>query len=1023
MYRFLIFISFFASALSFAQTTQKFSGEYEKFYKGEDLFEKEQFGSARKMFRDFINQKKDPNDPMYIKALYYEASAALNLYNNDAILLLEDFNKQYPENIYRKKIYFNIGKYYYQQKQYKKTIEWFTQLTKFDLDSTDRNEYFFKLGHSYFKRGNFDDAKLALVEVKDGTSAYANPALYFFSHISYQQQHYQMALDGFLKLENDTRFSKIVPYYITQIYYLLGDYEKVTATAKGINDSLRPSNVNDMNQLIGDAFYRTNQFDEAVSYLEKYNQTHRTSRQEDYQLGYAYFKINNYAKAIKNFNKVIDTKDSLSQITFYNIAECYLRQEDLFGAREAFGRASELHFDPKISEDALYNYAIISYKIDVNPYNEAVLALQDYLDKYPNSDRSNQVYRCLVSVYTRTHRFQDALNSLSNRDIKDIRLKKAYQTVAFNLAVEKFQNGQYQDAINTFQLTRKYPIDEVVVNKGYYWTADAYFRMKDVDKSIEYFESFLKYPGSTTSGLRDDALYNLGYCYLEKKNYDKEESSFLSYIGNRPQNQEKLFDAYMRLGDVSYILKKNDAAISYFSKAIEFNNPEKDHAYYYMALTYGLQDNGTDKKIDALNQLIQNFPRSSYMLTSIYELGVTYRSIGNNKRAITYFDRIINEYPTSNYVLPAKLNKASAYFDMKDFATAEDQYKLLLSAYPANDEVCKTGIEGLKSIYIAQHNLDKVSTLKIYPCAKDIANQVEDTYYEQAISTYLVQDTNYAETIKNANLYLDKFPQGKYVAELTSYLANSYLATGEQPQALATYEKLLSLPDNGFTEVAASYVSKYYYNKGNYENAKVNYTRLKKVSLKVDARFQAEIGLMRTNYLLKNYGDAAEAAQEVVNNSLITKEILNEANYVIGTSNYFLKNYSMASAPLQSVVKDARNVTANESQFYLAQIAFDEDKLDESEEDIRYLLKIKPAYDYWIAKGLILQTKISMKRNDLFKAEQTLRSVIDHYQVKDDGILVEANDLLAELNQLKNMPKKLENESNNVIELDESNEK
>jgi predicted Zn-dependent protease len=94
-------------------------------------------------------------------------------------------------------------------------------------------------------------------------------------------------------------------------------------------------------------------------------------------------------------------------------------------------------------------------------------------------------------------------------------------------------------------------------------------------------------------------------------------------------------------------------------------------------------------------------------------------------------------------------------------------------------------------------------------------------------------------------------------------------------------------------------------------------------------------------------------------------------------------------------------------------------ELDKADAEIRALLKMKPAYNYWIAKGLILQTRVLIGKDDLFQAEQTLKSVIDNYPDKEDGILSEANELWDELMQLKNPPKAVEKEQETVIEVKE----
>jgi hypothetical protein len=80
---------------------------------------------------------------------------------------------------------------------------------------------------------------------------------------------------------------------------------------------------------------------------------------------------------------------------------------------------------------------------------------------------------------------------------------------------------------------------------------------------------------------------------------------------------------------------------------------------------------------------------------------------------------------------------------------------------------------------------------------------------------------------------------------------------------------------------------------------------------------------------------------------------------------------------------------------------------------------MKPTYNYWVAKGLVLQTRVLMAQDDLFQAEQTLKSVIDHYPDQEDGVLAEANELWDELMQLKNPPKAVEKEQETVIEVKE----
>jgi tetratricopeptide (TPR) repeat protein len=136
-----------------SQASNKYESPLAGFYRAEDLYAKQQFSAARKEFRLFIDEYKGAkSDPFVVKALYYEGRSALELFNNDAISLLESFILEYPESIYRDDIMLQIGRYYYQKKDYKNAILAFNKLNRGSVEKDNQSEYFFKLGYSYFER-------------------------------------------------------------------------------------------------------------------------------------------------------------------------------------------------------------------------------------------------------------------------------------------------------------------------------------------------------------------------------------------------------------------------------------------------------------------------------------------------------------------------------------------------------------------------------------------------------------------------------------------------------------------------------------------------------------------------------------------------------------------------------------------------------------------------------------------------------------------------------------------------------
>lgn len=1032
---------------SFGQTSEKYNSDYAEFYRAEELFEKEQYGAARKTFRLFVDEFNQPNDPMQIKARYYEGLSALELYNNDALDLLTQFNYDYPESIYKKDIYFRLGKFYYYKKKYEEALAWFNKLSVQDIEEVDREEFYFKLGYSYFQEDQMDEARDAFYEVKGGTSQYAKPALYYYSHIAYKNEQYQVALDGFLALEDDEKFGTVVAYYIAQIYYLQGKYELVTEYANRVKADGKIVNEKDLNHLIGDAYYRTGRYAEAVPYLEKYDRVSNTTRDEDYRLGYAYYKAGTCDKAIRMFDRVKKEKDSLGQVAFYHIGECQLKADKKVSARAAFEEAAFIDANPVVQEDALYNFAILSYKLDINPYDEAVEAFEMYLERYPNSERRDDVYQYLVNVYTSTNNYEKALTSLDKIPNKDIKLKMAYQLVAFNKGVDRFQKNNFPGSIESFDKVNKYPVDPEMTGKAAYWKADAYYRMKDYDRAITEYKSFRALPSTLSPRLKQEAQYNIGYCYVDKarilqkkidaassgtskkramdaaeKEHQRTIDAFGTYVQSDPFSSKKLADAYMRIGDASFLISKNDDAVRSYQKAIDMDEGFDDQALFYMAKTLGYMGRPTEKTAKLLD-IINNYSSSKYLQLSIFEVAETYKSDERYEKAKTYYQRLVTDYSSSNKVMSAKINIAFIYGKLKQYSQSEQAYKEVMTQFGADQKVCKDVANGLKDLYTDMGQPEKIEELpRLYPCFQLDPNEQENLYYIPAMTAYtdssVSQRQRYQNAIPKFEKYLAKFPSGRYKEDVKYFLAHSHYGIENEAEAINIYREVLQSPvNNANTELAALRVAKYLYNNGEYNDVIPYYRRIESVSGDPENKFNARFGLMRSYYLTESWSNASTYASKVLNESQLNGENKELAHYVKAISNYRLNNFNGAKSSLDWMITNVTSERGAESRYALADLYYQRGDTEKSMGEIDKLLQMRPAYNYWIAKSLILKTRVQIVKNELVEAEQTLKSVREHYQNQTDGIIDEANELWDELMQLKSQPKNVTPDTNPIIDI------
>ncbi len=1023
MIRYLLTFCLLISGYIVAQDSEKYHSDDAIYYHAEELFQKEQYSAAREEFGRYIALKKPSNSPLYVKARYYEGVSALELYNEDGVKLLIQFLTEYPESIFRTEIYLRLGRYYYQKKQFKDAIIWFTKLSKQDIPEDTHAEFFFKLGYANFQLGNFKESRDAFFEVKDTQTQYASPATYYYAHIHYQDKSYQTALEHFKKLLDDERFKEVVPYYITQIYYLQGNYEGVIEFAPAIMDSMATANSTEINHLIGDAYYKIGKYDEAVPFLLDYNKQAKTTREDDYQLAYAMYKATMYEEAIKYFDKVSRKQDELGQVAFYHAGECYLRLENYVYARTAFEAASLLEFDEKIQEDALYNVAILSYKLDLNPYNEAIEAFELYLERYPNSNKKNDVYQYLVNVYMTTKDYDKALRSIDALPSPNIRMKSAYQMIAYNKGVEEFTRANYAQSIETFKLVSRYPIETELIGKANFWIADAHYQMKNYEQAVTAYRYFLANGGSMLGALRAEAYYNIGYAYFNLKDKVQAAEAFRTYTQQSVvTDKKKLADANMRIADSYYLSSheeplKNDAAIEYYEKVIQAQQGFEDRARFYQAKCYGFKDQ-RDKQLKSLLDIINNHPGSPFMVKSIFEAGIVTRNQNKVNESIGYFEQILRDHPNNNLAKDALYELAVTYLRKSDLVKAESYLNRVLLEYGGDEKMCKYASQKMIEVYQKSGEPFKITQLAHkYPCAGITADLQDSIYFNTAYDLFL--DSNYAKAIPKFKEYLDAYPNGLQKYRAIYFTAQSYYELDQKEEAYKYYLQVLDGNQRAYHETALARTANFEYNTGNYADAILHYSLLKDEASTPHRIYSAHLGLMRCHFLLENWANSLESAEVVYANGLAEQSEKLEAQFCRGISYARMGQYNEAIEPLKYVISKTSTVIGAQSKYTIAEISYLKGDYKSSETHVRELLKMKPGYDFWIAKALILQTRNLIMMEDLFQAEHTLNSVIRNYTNTTDGILDEANELMQELLQLKDKPKEVEEQGDYIIEMEE----
>lgn len=368
-------IILFTSIVIFGQKSAVYEYGENDYLKGLELYEKEKYGAARQVFERLLASNPGSRSEIRSEASFYRAMSAIKLRNDDSEYLTHTFISEYPESPHVDQAAFHLADFFYDKNSWPKSISWYNKVDRFKLDRNDLSEYYFKKGYCYYKRNDFEEARVNFYEIQEVESPFNVPAVYYYSHIHYVEENFETALMGFRKIDDDPLFSSIAPYYICQILYGQKKYDEVIEYAPTLMDSVSERRLGEISKIIGESYFMKQQYQDAIPYLETYQSNTKAYTIHDrYQLAFAYYQNQEYENARELFETISYRDTEIAQSSLYHLADCYLKLGDKNKARIAFSQAAKMDYDPRIQQDALFNFAKVTFELSYNPFNEAIRA-------------------------------------------------------------------------------------------------------------------------------------------------------------------------------------------------------------------------------------------------------------------------------------------------------------------------------------------------------------------------------------------------------------------------------------------------------------------------------------------------------------------------------------------------------------------------------------------------------------------------------------------------------------------------
>lgn len=972
------------SQFSIAQQTKFLDDPQASYKQAKEYFQREQYSLAYPLLKDLTLKQKEAditNQALpYQEIRYYTIVCALKQNEKAAEQHAKNFIDLEANEARTQMMAFHLAEYYFRQQQYAEAIPLFEKADIANLSNREIADMKFHLGYAYFTGKQFDKAKPmfdAIRQIK--TDPNYIDANYYYGFISFYDKKYRDALDAFSVVEDHPNYGKVVPYYVANIYYSLGQKDKALEYAE---NKLKRGNLHydlEMRQIVGHAYFEKQQYAKALPYLETYVSKSDKVRKEDvYELSYCYYKANNWNKAIEGFKQISGKDDSLAQNAMYLLGDAYLKTGQKANARNAFLIGAANNSNAKQKEISLFNYAKLSYELGYQDL--ALTELQRFIQAYPQSEYNNEARELTVSVLANTNNYKDALALLESVKSPSPNARRLYPKILYGRATELANDGMLVTALELLTRAEIDPNSGSVLPYVQFWKGEISYRLNKTDDAIRYYQEYLK--SSVTNGEVNpvNARYNLGYSYLKKENYKLAQGFFEQVVPGIPRLNAPALeqDAYVRIADCYYMARDYKKAESMYNKVLEYSWPASDYATFQKAMIAGV--NNGKEKINLLSTISRRYPSSSLIADANMEVAVTLLANEQFREAVPYLKNVVSD-PNSSLKPKALLKMGIAYYNLDNNTEALSQYSALLQQFPNSPEA-DAALENARIIYIEEGKTSEYVAFARKMGKEVTTTQEDELAYQEAEVQF--NNGNFPAAARKFEEYVAKFPDGKHSLEALYYKSEIYFNQKDWVKAVAGYEILSDRVPHKFGEKSLINAARLnFFDLKDYPKAEKYFAKLKDFASSQENKLEAMRGLLRSQYQLQKYAEAVTNAKDLLAQKGIGTDDKVLANLAIAKSQQNAKEYDQAITAYRTVVSLSKSAYGAEARYEIAASLLAQNRLPDAEKAAFEVINKAGSYEQWVTKAYIVLGDVYFRQQDYFNAKATYQSVVDNAKIEE----------------------------------------
>lgn len=965
-----IFVTFlfFTTVAAFGQATLQQSLPEQLFSEGMDMMEIAEYGSARQYFERYLQT----DDNTYKeRAEYNLAKCALTLYHLDGEALLNKYIRDYPSSQMALMAHFELGTYFFQDKNYKKAISSFKQVNSNVLDKSKKQDLAYKLGYSYFALRKFKEAIVYFNQLKPKKGRYQVLSSYYAGFIEFGNKDYDEAISDLKVAANDPNFSNSVALMLASVYYEKGDYEElINYLVPLMASNAALGNNTQLSIFLGEAYFYTNQYNEAAELYQKGSK--KLNKEASYNHGVTLDKLGKTQEAIEVLKPIAGNSTPTEISASYLLGKLYLAENQKLFALGAFLQIDNVE-NKEIAEESKFLVARLLFQMGRT--SRCIEISKEFIIQYPNSIHKGKVNVFLAKALLQTNDYHATIDYIEGLPEKSSEVSNAYQKATYLLGVEQFNNRKFRLAVANFSKSIENGTDESFKIKAHLYTAEA------LALGRRYLEAEPHYKFVIAQSLNNSAEelllahFGYGYALYNQEKYGSAKKQFSAFINTADQKDAKYGRALVRLADCEYVDKDYPAALAKYNRAVKGVFREKDYAYYQMGVIYHIQSK-YDLSLTQFDRLLNVYKNSPYVDDAVFEKGTVYLENGSYNLAINSFSTLITEHPRSKYVPYALEKRALSNFNYKEYANTIADYELFLKKYPYHPSI-QNVLLGLQQAYSLDGRPTSFNeTLKRF---KNINPDIEglEVVEFDAIKGYFNEGL-YAKAEEGFKGFISNYPDDPNIAEAKFILAESLFRQQKNREALKVYYKLID--ENTFDLMYRVFerIADLEYGYANYTAAIKYYHQLSSSAVSVNQHYRAIDGLMKSHYYTNSYDSVFVFSQKLLEAEGSRNEFLVAANLFEGKSFFAKGDYENAELKFIQTTNIANDESGAEAQYNIGEIRYLLNQFEASNEALYVVAQKYGNYDEWLDKAFLLIADNFIGNNELFQAKATLQSIIDN---------------------------------------------